>query len=157
LAILAITDLALPAYHSAAMVVVTYGAMCLPVFLGRLLRGARGGWDAAWRWAVCGLVPATLFYLITNLAVWAFESNYPKTMTGLVECYWAAVPFYRWMTAGDVFYLAVVFGCWALAGIRLPSRRRAHSPSSSHVLSDRDSSGAHSGGQPSSARLVRMH
>jgi hypothetical protein len=27
-----------------------------------------------------------------------------------------AVPFFRWMLAGDVFYLAILFGCSALAG-----------------------------------------
>jgi hypothetical protein len=157
LAVLAITDLKLPSHSGAAMMVITYGAMCLPVFLGRLVRGRHTGWDAAWRWAVCGLVPATLFYLVTNFAVWAFQSDYPKTWAGLVQCYWAAVPFYRWMAAGDVFYLAIVLGCWALAGVRLPSRQRVHSASCDHVLNDRDSHAPHDGRPASSAHLVRMH
>jgi hypothetical protein len=157
LAVLAITDLKLPAYGGAATMLVTYAAMCLPVFFGQLLRGNHSIWNAAWRWAVCGLIPATLFYLITNFAVWAFESIYPRTWAGLVECYWAAVPFYRWMAAGDVFYLAVMFGCWALAGARVPSLQRARSTSCNHVLGDRDSDDAPAGNPPSSARLVRMH
>jgi hypothetical protein len=50
--------------------------------------------------------------------VWAFESDYPKTLAGLYACYLAAVPFFRSMLAGDLFYLAVLFGCAAVAGQR---------------------------------------
>jgi hypothetical protein len=53
---------------------------------------------------------------VTNFAVWAFQSDYEKTLAGLAQCYWAAVPFYRWMLAGDIFYLAILLACWALAG-----------------------------------------
>jgi hypothetical protein len=52
---------------------------------------------------------------VTNFAVWAFQSDYPPTLAGLGACYWAAVPFFRWMLAGDLFYLAVLLGCMALA------------------------------------------
>jgi hypothetical protein len=65
------------------------------------------------------LAPATIFYVVTNFAVWAFQSDYEKTLAGLVECYWAGVPFYRWMLAGDVFYLVVLVACWSLAGASL--------------------------------------
>ena len=30
-----------------------------------------------------------------------------------------AVPFFRWMLAGDLFYLAILLGCAALAGLPL--------------------------------------
>ena len=52
--------------------------------------------------------------------MWAFQSDYEKSLAGLTRCYLAAVPFYRWMLAGDGFYLVVLFGCWALAGKSLP-------------------------------------
>jgi hypothetical protein len=42
----------------------------------------------------------------------------------LGQCYWAAIPFYRWMLAGDVFYLAVLASCWMLAGMSLRRRQR---------------------------------
>jgi hypothetical protein len=58
-----------------------------------------------------------LFWLGSNFAVWAFQSDYPGTLAGLARCYWMAVPFFRWMLAGDVFYLTVLFGCSALAGL----------------------------------------
>ena len=152
LAVLAISDLWLPAYRSAAGMLATYAAMTVPVLLGRLPRGKHAVWSTAWRWAVCGLVPATLFYLLTNFAVWAFQSMYPKTLAGLVDCYWAAVPFYRSMVAGDVLYLAVVFGCWALAGARRPSivdSRRAQSH-------EHATSATRAGNSAPPARMVRM-
>jgi hypothetical protein len=118
IAILLISDLLLPAYNSFAVMAFTYGVMIVPVWFGRSLQHPARGWQTLLRWAVCGLVPATLFYLVTNFGVWAFQSDYPKTEAGLVQCYWAAVPFYRWMLSGDVFYLALLFGCAALAGVR---------------------------------------
>jgi hypothetical protein len=70
------------------------------------------------------LVPALVFFVVTNFAVWAFESDYSRSAAGLLACYVAAVPFFRWMLMGDVFYLVVLFGCAALAGVRwtMPSR-----------------------------------
>ena len=91
--------------------------MIIPVFLGKLLVNVRGTSSIAWRWGVCSLVPALMFFLITNFAVWAFEDNYQHTWAGLLQCYVAAIPFLRWMLAGDIFYLAVLFGCGALAGM----------------------------------------
>ena len=116
LAILAISDLLLPAHDNFAVMFATYTVMTVPVWFGRMLAGSQGGWSSAWRWAVCGIVPATLFWLVSNFAVWAFQSDYPKTIAGLMQCYWAAVPFFRWMLAGDVFYLSILFGCLMLAG-----------------------------------------
>lgn len=118
LAILLISDLSLPAYNSYGVMIATYGVMIVPIYFGRLLRTPATVPQNVVRWAVCGLVPATLFYLVSNFSVWAFQSDYAKTWAGLVRCYWAAAPFYRWMLAGDVFYLALLFGCAALAGVR---------------------------------------
>ena len=124
LAILGISDLLLPAYNSGPVMLATYAVMTVPVWFGRSLRGGQGIWAKAWRSAVCGLVPATLFYFVSNFAVWAFQSDYEKSLAGLLQCYAAAVPFYRWMLAGDVFYLAVLAGCWTLSGINLPTPER---------------------------------
>jgi hypothetical protein len=120
LAILAVSDLLLPAYSNVPVLVATYAVMTVPVWLGRMLRERPSGWAAAaLRWAVCGLVPATLFFLVSNFAVWAFQSDYEKSLAGLKECYLAAVPFYRWMLAGDLFYIATLFSCWAIAGAKV--------------------------------------
>ena len=121
LAILAIGDVfLLPAHNSVPVIIATYGAMTIPVWLGRWMRRESSAAGAV-RWAICGLAPATVFWLVTNFAVWAFQSDYEKSLAGLGHCYWAAVPFYRWMLAGDIFYLAVLLACWMLA--EAPLRR----------------------------------
>jgi hypothetical protein len=112
--ILAISDLLLVAHDSWPVLVTVHAMMIVPLFLGRSARGTSGR-QAAWRWGLCGVVPATAFYLITNLAVWAFTGLYAKTLAGLAACYVAAVPFYRTMLIGDLFYLAVLLGCLAIA------------------------------------------
>jgi hypothetical protein len=121
-AILLISDLSLPAYNSYGVMFATYAIMIVPIWFGRLLRTPATAQQNVLRWVICGLVPATLFYLVSNFAVWAFQSDYAKTWAGLVHCYWAAAPFYRWMLSGDVFYLALLFSCAALAGVRIPGR-----------------------------------
>jgi hypothetical protein len=126
LTILAIGDVfLLPAHDSVPVIIATYAAMTFPVLLGRWLSHSATRRAAIWRWAACGFLPATVFFLTTNFAVWAFQSDYAKTLAGLAECYWAAVPFYRWMLAGDVVYLAVLFACWWLAGMPIRQLRHA--------------------------------
>ena len=112
--ILAISDLILPAHDSFGVLVSVHLMMLLPLVLGRRVRNTTG-WQAAWRWSLCGVLPATAFFMVTNFAVWAFKSNYEKTLAGLAQCYIAALPFYRSMLAGDIFYIAVLVGCLALA------------------------------------------
>jgi hypothetical protein len=121
IAILAISDLLLPAYNSIPVMIATYAVMIVPVWFGRSQRGEHPRRLAVSRWAMFGLLPATLFYLVSNFAVWAFQSDYEKSLAGLAKCYWAAVPFYRWMLAGDVFYLAILLGCLAVAGATNPN------------------------------------
>jgi hypothetical protein len=115
LGILAISDLILPAYNNVPVLLVTYAAMIAPVWLGRLLRGENHNAATAWKLLLFGLVPATLFFIASNFAVWAFQSDYEKSIAGLIECYAAALPFYRWMLAGDIFYVTVLAGCWLAA------------------------------------------
>ena len=112
--VLAVSDLWLPAHDNWPVMVSVHVMMFVPLLLGRSARNTTG-WQAAWRWGLCGVAPATAFFVVTNFAVWAFQSNYEKTLSGLVQCYVAAVPFYRSMLAGDVFYLVVLAGCLMIA------------------------------------------
>ena len=50
------------------------------------------------------------FFLISNFGVWAATNMYPKTVSGLVVCYAAGVPFFRRTLEGDLLYTAVMFG-----------------------------------------------
>ena len=46
------------------------------------------------------------FFVVTNFGVWLL--GYPKTWTGLVECYTLALPFFRNSLLGDFFYSGVM-------------------------------------------------
>jgi hypothetical protein len=123
LAILVTSDLLLPAYNSVPVLIATYAIMTLPVWLGRLLRGEDRAAATAGKIALCGLVPATAFFVVSNFAVWAFQSDYEKSLAGLFECYAAAVPFFRWMLAGDIFYIGVLAACWLAANVAVGNAR----------------------------------
>jgi hypothetical protein len=64
--------------------------------------------------AAAAVASSLLFFVLTNFAVWADGLIYPRTAAGLVECYVAAIPFYGWTLAGDLFYTAVLFGLFAV-------------------------------------------
>lgn len=137
LAALAISNLALPSYGSVAMAAVVYAATAWPVLLGGWLRQRRGrpgcaGDMAAWIGRVGPIVGGSLastlvFYLSTNLAHWWLTSDYPHTVGGLVSCYIAALPFFRWMPLGDVAWSLAIFGALSLA-FRLAGGRASNLP-----------------------------
>ncbi len=52
---------------------------------------------------------ATIFYLTTNFAVWAFSSWYPHTLWGLMMSYTLALPFFKNTLVGDIFFTGVFF------------------------------------------------
>ncbi len=59
-------------------------------------------------------ISSLLFFIITNFGVWLVGNMYPKTISGLLECYIAAIPFFRNTIIGDLFYAGVFFGSYAL-------------------------------------------
>lgn len=67
------------------------------------------------RLAVASLSGSVLFFVVTNFGVWvSSQVTYPKTLMGLLECYAAAIPFFRNTLLGDAFYVSVLFGCFEL-------------------------------------------
>ena len=56
------------------------------------------------------LAGSVSFFVLSNLAVWASWNMYPKTLSGLMTCYTAGLPFFRRGFEGDVFFTAAVFG-----------------------------------------------
>ena len=63
------------------------------------------------------LASSISFFMVSNFAVWACWSMYPKTISGLMTCYAAAIPFFRHAVAGDLLFAAVMFGLPALAAM----------------------------------------
>ena len=48
------------------------------------------------------ILSSIVFFLFTNFGVWLIA--YPKTFEGLIACYIAAIPFFGYTLAGDLFY-----------------------------------------------------
>lgn len=107
---------------------IVYGSFALIVAIGLLLRRRR----TVPMVGATVLTSSVLFFVLTNLGVWATSGLYPPTMTGLVACYTAALPFFRNMLVGDVVYALALFGGFALLERLIPRLREsqaAHVPS----------------------------
>jgi hypothetical protein len=89
---------------------VVYLCMLLTVGIGRLIQTRRSVPTIA----SATLASSLMFYFVTNFAVWAFDSLYPKTWDGLMACYIAAIPFFRNSLFGDAFFAIVLFGGFAI-------------------------------------------
>jgi hypothetical protein len=55
------------------------------------------------------LASSVSFYLLSNLATWASTDMYPKNLSGVMECYVAAIPFFRHALAGDLIFTVAMF------------------------------------------------
>jgi hypothetical protein len=87
------------------------------------------GWYAAMLWmgaalranakplriAGAALTGSVSFFLISNFGVWAATAMYPKSVSGLIACYAAGIPFVRQTLAGDLLYTTAMFGLPVLA------------------------------------------
>lgn len=62
------------------------------------------------------LLSSILFFVVTNFGVWIIgPETYPRTFAGLVECYVAAIPFFKNTVAGDLVYTGILFGMFEFA------------------------------------------
>ncbi len=119
LLIVAVSDFII-GWHST--VPFTWGALALTGLLGWWIRQRPGAGRV-----VCGAVGGSvLFFLISNFGVWVDGSLYPRTLSGLQECFVAAIPFFRGTLLGDLIFVTVFFGSVALVDTprALPVRSR---------------------------------
>ena len=58
------------------------------------------------------LLSSLIFFVVTNFGVWLTGGGwfYPKTWSGLLECYTLAIPFFQNSLAGDIVYTGVFVG-----------------------------------------------
>jgi hypothetical protein len=101
---------------------VTWAWYAAILFLGSQLR-ENTGWL---RVAGAALASSISFFVVSNFAVWACWDMYPKTLSGLMTCYAAGLPFFRRGLAGDMLFTAVMFGLPAVANVIA----RSHKPQS---------------------------
>lgn len=82
--------------------------------------------DASWlRIGGAAVASSVSFFIVSNFAVWACWDMYPKTLSGLMACYAAGIPFFRRAFVGDMLFAAVMFGLPAIASALA---RSAHKP-----------------------------
>lgn len=89
---------------------IVYACLLGTVAMGKLIRDRRSVLNVA----TVTLASSLMFFGVTNLAVWAVGSLYPRTLAGLTLCYTAAIPFFRNSLIGDMAFTAALFGGFAL-------------------------------------------
>mgnify|MGYP000903400857 CR=1 FL=1 len=100
-----VSDMFIGFYHPLIMLSV-YGCLILATYLGTKTRSSK---------RILSILGITLtsslaFYLVTNGMVWAFGTLYPKTITGLMESYYFALPFFRNSLLSDFLYTGILVG-----------------------------------------------
>lgn len=92
------------------MRLVVYGSFLIMVLIGVWLKKRLKPVNII----ASSLASSLLFFITTNFAVWGVGSMYPKTMSGLFQAYFFAIPFFRNTILGDLFYVGSFFGIYYL-------------------------------------------
>jgi hypothetical protein len=108
---------------------VIYATYALIVIVGMLLRTHRNSLLAI---GGASIGSSTIFFIVTNFAVWLSGMTYAKTFDGIAACYVAAIPFFDRTLASDLLFSAIFFGAFALA------ERRLHVATNRVAASERD-------------------
>ncbi len=58
------------------------------------------------------LAMSLAFFVISNLSVWSMGQWYPMTASGLVHCFTAAIPFFKYTLCGDLLFSGLIFATW---------------------------------------------
>jgi len=104
-----------------ALVPFTWGSVVLVALLGGKLKERKSFKNVA----VSSLAAAFLFYIVTNFGVWLFYNTYPKSVSGLIQCYVVAIPYFRGTLASTLIYSAVLFGAYEFVSARIKGTRLA--------------------------------
>jgi hypothetical protein len=104
------------------LMLIVYLSFCASVLIGRYFRNHQ----TILPLSVATLLGAIQFFLITNLAVWAYGyTTYAKSFSGLLSCYVDGIPFFANTLAGDAVYAVALFGGFALAERLNPALSRS--------------------------------
>ncbi len=107
----------IPGFYGGEMLFV-YGGFVLITFLGTKIRKPKAG-----NIFLASIASGLIFYLVSNLGTFLFRDMYPHTLSGLLACYYAAIPFYKNelfgsfflnTIMGNVFYTGLLFGAYSL-------------------------------------------
>lgn len=96
-------------FHNTTVFV--YGSFLLTGLIGLWLRKHKNILNLAG----AALFSSLLFFLITNFGVWLEGRLYPLNLSGLMQSYAMAIPFFRNTILGDLFYAGLFFGSYEVA------------------------------------------
>lgn len=107
-------------FYERPLMISVYASLALASLLGAVVRrswrqGGRSGLRLWGQFLGASLAISTLFYLLTNGTVWALGQWYPKTSTGLVDCYLAGLPFFRATLCSDLLFSQALLMAYAFA------------------------------------------
>lgn len=79
---------------------------------------------------VSGLLGSFLFFVTTNFMVWlhSHQEIYARSWQGILDCYTAALPFYRNQFFGDLFWLTLFALSYILSTVFCRAYKRNLSP-----------------------------
>jgi len=106
------SDIFIGFYYPLLMLSV-YGSFILCVILGIWLKKEKKWYTILGGSFCCSI----LFFIITNFGFWVFTPWYQKTLSGLVECYIMAIPFFKNTLLGDLFYVIIFFGIYEVVDL----------------------------------------
>lgn len=98
-------------FYDLKLMFFVYGSFALAGGVGYLIRNHKNVFTIS----AASLSASTIFYIITNWAVWQFSPFYEKTAEGLILSYTLALPFFRGALVGDLFYTFLFFGVYEAA------------------------------------------
>ena len=105
-------------FYQFSLMASVYFSFLISVFLGTGLKKHKK-WYTIF---AASLLSSILFFILTNFAVWAFTNWYPKSFSGLIECYTMAIPFFKNTLLGDLFYVTLFFGIYELAEVLIAKK-----------------------------------
>lgn len=112
------SDLILGLHGTMAFV---YGAFALTVLIGFKLRNHVSLASTAGS----ALGASLIFFIVTNFGVWLTMGMYPMTLSGLIACYTAAIPFFHYTLIGNLVYAGALFGVMEWMKQRYPTLQPA--------------------------------
>jgi|TARA_B110000263_G_scaffold242542_1_gene248131 hypothetical protein len=88
-------------FHS--LIFFTYGALLFSVIIGKFLNELK----------VTGLILSSItaslaFFAVSNLGVWFLTDYYSTNLQGLIECYVAAIPFFKNTLVSTLLFIFVL-------------------------------------------------
>ncbi len=105
-------------FYNWKLMPIVYGSFLLCVVLGFWLKKHKKWYTVAGT----SIIAALLFFFITNFAVWIFTPWYAKTLSGVIQCYIMAIPFFRNTLLGNLFYVTVFFGAYEIIQVLIKNK-----------------------------------